>query len=104
MKNMGMAYKMIEVIKKLVKGERSDNRYQEIYSEKKIEQLYHFWEHVWEDVEVLEKIGIIEFFEKYEHFKWEDPEILFKAWQQSILWPLQEIHNNIMLSKEADKK
>jgi hypothetical protein len=46
MKNMGMAYKMIEVIKKLVKGERSDNRYQEIYSEKKIEQLYHFWEHV----------------------------------------------------------
>ena len=97
------SFSLIDIIKKLVKWERSENRYQEIYSDKKIEQLYHFWEHVWEDIEVLEKIGLIEFYEKYEHFKKEDPEILFKAGQASILWPLQEIHNNIKLSKEADK-
>ena len=79
------SFSLVEVIKKLVKGERSEHRFEEIFSEKKIEQLYHFWEHVGEDVEVLEKIGIIEFMEKYEHFKNEDPEIIFKAGQQSIL-------------------
>ena len=97
------SFSLVDTIIKLVKGERSDHRYEEIFSEKKIEQLYHFWDHLWEDIEVIEKIGIIEFYEKYEHFKNEDPEIIFKAWQQSILWPLYSIHSNIHLSKEASK-
>ena len=97
------SFSLIDIIKKLVKGENASNRYEEIYSEKKIEQLYHFWEHVGEDVQVLEKIWIIEFIEKYEHFKGEDPEILFKAWQQSILWPLQEIYSQIHHTREAEK-
>ena len=97
------SFSLVDTIKKLVKGERSANRYEEIFSEKKLEQLYHFWQHIWEDVEVLEKIGIIEFYEKYEHIKWEEPEVIFKAWQQSIIWELKDIHNNIHLKIEADK-
>ena len=70
---------MIEAIKKLIKGDRSANRLEEIFSEKKLEQLYHFWEHVGEDIELIEKMAILEFFEKYETIKDESPEVIFKA-------------------------
>jgi len=47
---------MIEAIKKLIRGENSKDKYVEIYSEKKLDQIYHFWEHVGEDLELMEKI------------------------------------------------
>jgi hypothetical protein len=40
------SFSLVDTIIKLVKGERSDHRYEEIFSEKKIEQLYHFWDHL----------------------------------------------------------
>ena len=93
---------MIEAIKKLIRGERSNNKLEEIYSEKRLEQIYHFWEHVWEEIELMEKLWQLDFVEHYETYKNQAPWEIFKAWQKSIISELQDIYSYIHSKKAPE--
>ena len=100
---MSIRSSLIWYIKKIVEWEKADNKYEEIFWEKKCELIYYSYERLETEFETLKHLGLIEFINEYETYKKLEPEEIFKAWQDSILGELKEIAFNEQAKIQANK-
>ncbi len=97
---MSITNNIIKYIRGFIRTENNLERYLDVLWENQCELIYHTYARLEEELEIIRHNWIIDFIKNYSTYKKLEPEDIFKAGQESILWELRDIYEAVKTAKK----